>query len=236
MKQIKILAVGNSFSQDATAQIEILTDDLFVRNLYIPGCSLETHVKMARGDEAVYQYQVYGFQSLEKKVSLKYALTAERWDHITIQQVSHLSGIKESYYPYITELVEYIRKYSDAEIIFHQTWAYEEGSEHSEFYRYDRSQAKMWQSISRVTAEVCEKEGLRMIKCGETFAGLRQNDLFDVEKGGMSLCRDNFHASLDIGRFALACTWIKFFTGELPRALWRDDLPAIYRLIKNVLK
>ncbi len=235
MDQVKILAIGNSFSQDATAQIELLTDKLFVRNMYIGGCSLEKHLQMTRSKEEAYEYQICGMQSLDGCVSLEYALTAEKWNYITVQQVSHLAGVKESYYPYITELIEYIRQFSAAKIIFHQTWAYEKGSQHSEFYRYDKNQKKMWESVRNVSREVCSFEKLPMIECGETFAKLRENEMFDIEKGGISLCRDNFHASLDIGRFALACTWIKFFTGELPAALMRNKLPKAYELIKNSL-
>ncbi len=49
---IKILMVGNSFSQDASAKVEALTDKLFIRNLYIGGCSLERHAELLRTGEA----------------------------------------------------------------------------------------------------------------------------------------------------------------------------------------
>ena len=33
------------------------------------------------------------------------------------------------------------------------------------------------------------------------------------KNGGLSLCRDGFHLSLDYGRFAAAATWLKTLTG-----------------------
>jgi len=50
---IKILAIGNSFSQDATALIELLTDKIYVRNMCIGGCSLKQHCEMI--NQAAYQ-------------------------------------------------------------------------------------------------------------------------------------------------------------------------------------
>lgn len=47
---MKILAIGNSFSQDATRYLQDIAasagENLFVRNLYIGGCSLEMHAKI----------------------------------------------------------------------------------------------------------------------------------------------------------------------------------------------
>lgn len=45
---MKILAVGNSFSQDATALLEFLAPQLTVRNLYIPGCPLSYHSELSQ--------------------------------------------------------------------------------------------------------------------------------------------------------------------------------------------
>ncbi len=231
----KILAVGNSFSQDATALIEFLTEDIYVRNLYIGGCSIERHVALMDTDEKPYEYQHNGENCLLEFVSLAEALGKEKWDYITIQQASGFSGIYASYYPFIKALIAFIRKRSSAEIIFHQTWAYEKDSTHPDFVKYNNNQDEMWQKIKEVSEQVCQDENLRMIKCGETIAKLREFDYFDIEKKGLSLNRDGFHMNLSFGRFATACTWIKFFTGELPEYLNREDISFGYSLIKKVL-
>ncbi len=224
--------VGNSFSQDASAKVESLTDKLFVRNLYIGGCPLERHAELLHSDELAYDYQKDG-EFLEK-ISLAEALKREKWDYITVQQASGFSGLIESYYPYLTELLAFIRERSDAEIVFHQTWAYEKTSEHEHFVNYHGSQAEMQRKIEEVSLEVCARENLRRIQDGNLFGLLRENSLFDVDKGGESLHRDGFHASLDVGRTALAANLIAFFTGDFPRNLVADE--AKNTLVCNTIK
>ena len=129
---MKILAIGNSFSQDATKYLQTVAKsagaDLFVRNCYIGGCSLERHVKCILTGEAAYEYQIDAVVS--EMISIEEALKREEWDYITLQQCSGFSGLPESYEPYISQLVEYVRKCAPkAKIYVHQTWAYEAGSD-----------------------------------------------------------------------------------------------------------
>lgn len=231
---IKILAVGNSFSQDATALAEFLSDGISVRNLYVGGCSLERHCKMADEGER-YEYQHGGERISTCGITLKDALLSEKWDFVTVQQASGLSGIKESYYPYLNYLISRIRQYTDAEIVFHRTWAYETGSDHPSFPSYGCDRRIMWDRIKSVTDEAAARENLRIIPVGDFIARLRETDFFSVENGGLSLCRDGFHLSLNYGRFAAACVWVKFFTGETPRYLGRRDLSEGYRAIGECL-
>ncbi len=229
---LKILMVGNSFSQDASAKVESLTDKIFVRNLYIGGCPLEKHAQLLHTDEQAYEYQKDG--EMIERISLAEALKREKWDYITVQQVSGFSGILNSYYPYLTELLTFIRARSDAELIFHQTWAYEKGRSHEHYVFYHNVQAEMQQKIEEVSLEICKREGLRRIQNGNLFMLLRQSRLFDVDRGGESLCRDGFHASMEVGRTALAANMIAFFTGDFPRGLLADE--AKNTLICNTIK
>lgn len=59
---VKILAIGNSFSEDAIEQnlFEILEAEgipAIIGNMYIGGCSLETHLNNARSDAPNYDYR-----------------------------------------------------------------------------------------------------------------------------------------------------------------------------------
>lgn len=217
----KILMVGNSFSQDASAKAESLTDKLFIRNLFIGGCTLSRHAELLHNTEQAYEFQQNG-ERLEN-ISLAEALNREKWDYITVQQASGFSGLIDSYYPYLTDLLTFIRARSDAEIIFHQTWAYEKTSKHRYFAYYHESQQEMEDKIEEVSLEVCRREKLRKIQSGNLFALLKRTPLFDVNQGGESLHRDGFHASLETGRSALAANLIAFFTGDFPRSLVKDE-------------
>ena len=114
---MKILCIGNSFSQDSTALLQLLTDKITVRNLYIGGCSLDMHVANIENDAAKYELQENGEKMQNALVSIKEALISDKWDYITVQQVSGRSGVYDSFYPYLVELLDYVRKYSDAEIV-----------------------------------------------------------------------------------------------------------------------
>ncbi len=213
----RILAIGNSFSQDATALLGLITDELYVRNLYIGGCSLERHCRNIRENKREYCYEENGAKCVCELVGIEQALKDGAWDYVAVQQVSGLSGIEDSFYPYLPELTAYIKRYTSAEIVLHRTWAYETDSSHPDFARYGNNQIAMWNAIENAYDSVAEREGLRIIDVGRAIQDLRSRPVFDYAKGGLSLNRDGFHLSLNYGRFVAAAVWCEFFTGEYPR-------------------
>ena len=129
---MRILAIGNSFSQDASRYLNQAARrsglNIEIANLMIGGCSLERHYRNMLSEEKAYSLE-YNGSSTGFNVSLTEALLTAHWDIITIQQVSHDAPRYQTYTPYITELVAYIRKCAPkAKLIIHQTWSYEEGS------------------------------------------------------------------------------------------------------------
>lgn len=217
MNQVKILAIGNSFSEDATYYLNQMADaagiDSKVVNLYIGGCSLETHMNNVNGDEAAYRYEENGAHT-ECFVSIKEILLEEKWDYITIQQSSHDSGILESYYPYVELLYDYIRAFQkDARILLHQTWAYEIDSDHDCFERYHNSQDEMYDKLKRAYIDVKNKLEIDMIPCGDVIQKVRMKTPFRYDRGEMSLCRDGFHMHYIYGRYLLAATWYEVIFG-----------------------
>lgn len=214
---ITILAIGNSFSQDATRYFKAVADSVGINikivNLYIGGCPLECHAQHVEDGEAAYVYQLNG-EVTERYISLKEALMEENWDMVTIQQASGYSGLPESYEPYGSILLEYVRSFvPNAKIWFHETWAYETDSDHRHFAWYGNSQQTMFEKILAATELFAEKHGLGLIPCGRVIQMLRKTKPFDYQNGGLSLCRDGFHMSLDYGRYALAAVWLEVLLG-----------------------
>lgn len=232
---MKILCIGNSFSQDSTALLQLLTDKITARNLYIGGCSLDMHAVNIENDAAKYELQENGEKMQNALVSIKEALTSDKWDYITVQQVSGRSGVYESFYPYLGELLDYVRKYSDAEIVLHETWSYEIGSGHPDFAIYNSDREQMAQAIKETYEKVSAKENLRIIRVGEAVRNLRAKPSFDYENGGLSLTRDGFHLSLSYGRLLAASVWCKFFTGEIPQYFNNENLSQPMREVLEVL-
>lgn len=233
---IKILAIGNSFSENATHWLQTFDKNLYVRNLYIGGCSLEMHCDNILDDKKNYDYEENGFRCRVDKISIKDALISQKWDYITVQQCSHFSGKEETYYPFLPKLIEYVRQYSDAEIVFHQTWAYETGSDHPQFVLYNNSRRTMFESIVKVSNAASARENLRMIRVGEAVEKLRATKTFDYDNGALPITCDGFHLSSNYGCFLAAGVWLKFFTGKLPDYLNNENLSEPYREIKKVLE
>jgi len=215
---IKILAIGNSFSQDATAYLYPIAKtagkEIKVVNLYIGGCSLKTHWMNIQEDAALYDYELNGVYT-GRKISIREALLEEKWDYVTLQQVSSDSGILDTFYPYISFVLDYIREYApDARQLLHETWAYEIDSDHSGFISYGKDQQTMYEAIQRTYQELTKRLSLSVIPCGTIIQKLRSCPAFDYGNGGISLCRDGFHMSITYGRYALAATWYEFILKE----------------------
>ena len=233
---IKILAIGNSFSQNATHWLQTFDKNLFVRNLYIGGCSLETHCGNVAEDKKAYAYEENGYRCRPDNVSVKDALDMQKWDYITVQQCSGFSGKEETYYPFLPELIGYVRRYSDAEIVFHQTWAYETGATHPQFALYGGDRRAMFESIVKVSESVAARENLKIIRTGEAVEKMRGTKTFDYDNGALAVTCDGYHLSPNYGCFLAAGVWLKFFTGKLPDYLNNDNLSEPYREIKRVLE
>ncbi len=207
----KILAIGNSFSQDATNYLHDMAKcggkETKVVNLLIPGCSLKTHWEMVESQHPGYVYELNG-KDTGRMLSVGEALAEEDWDFVTLQQASHDSGFIETYFPYIVKLSDYVRQcVPGAKQLIHQTWAYEHGSTHEAFPKYECSQARMYEALKQAYGEVAGTLGLEQIPCGEVIQRIRGEKGFVVLNGGQSLCRDRFHMDLIYGRYATAAVW-----------------------------
>ncbi|MDE5889654.1 MAG: DUF4886 domain-containing protein, partial [Bacteroidales bacterium] len=103
---IRILAIGNSFSQDAVEQYlyELFQADgqkVIIGNMYIGGCTLERHCGNVNEDKAAYEYRkvVDGSKTNRTGVKLSEALEDEEWDYVSIQQASGVTGMIETITP-----------------------------------------------------------------------------------------------------------------------------------------
>ena len=231
---MRILTIGNSFSEDATRYLSQIArsqgESFEVVNLMIGGCSLERHYRNMLDDKKDYFLMFNGLNTWFF-MTLREALFSREWDVITIQQVSHLSFKKETYYPYITKLVDYIRTCQPkAKLYFQETWAYEDGSDRLlNMAGYDTHKA-MLADIQRTYKEVALAEGIDGIIPSGTLFGMM------LDKGIKKVHRDTFHATLGLGRYALGLLWFKALTGKsVADNSFRDlDLPATDEEIETV--
>ena len=214
---VTILAIGNSFSEDATCYLNQIAEaagiGTYIVNLYIGGCSLEQHWQNMISGEALYQYQENGAIT-ERYVSIEEVLKERSWDYIVTQQCSADSGWKDSYEPFLENILGYLReRVPGAKIRLHETWAYEINSPQPAFWRYHRSQQEMYRRLSACYCEMSLKYNLPMIPCGDVLQRARLETPFCVQNKGLSLCRDGQHVSFLYGRYLLACVWAKCLLG-----------------------
>ena len=208
---MQVLAIGNSFSQDATAYLKKISDcgngDITVVNLFIGGCPLSRHYRNMLSCERAYSMEFNG-QTTGFFVSLEEALLSRDWDVITLQQASPVSPKYSSYQPYISRLADYIRECCPkAKLIIHETWAYEEGSVRLANLKFEK-RVDMYNALHEAYTQAAEDiEADRIIPSGTLMQKL-------IENGVTRLHRDTFHASLDIGRYALALLWFRVLTGK----------------------
>lgn len=241
---MKILSIGNSFSVDAHAYLHKLAEqrgvDITTVNLAIGGCSLQIHWDNVVNNNAKYGHCINGEIWGERDVTIEEIIKSEHFDIVTVQQVSHFSGMYETYQPYLNNLIDYVRKYQkDAKLYFHGTWAYEIDSTHSEFYLYENDQEKMYNAICKTVKRVCSEIGATLIPSGDVIQNLRQRvKEFDYKNGGESLCCDGFHMSHTYGRYAVAMTWLTTLTGKKaePLPFMDIDLNLIEQICQIVNK
>ncbi|MDR1556493.1 MAG: DUF4886 domain-containing protein [Tannerellaceae bacterium] len=217
-ESIKILAIGNSFSEDAVEQYlyelgAATGDSLVIGNAYIGGCSLETHWNNAVANKKAYKFRkIIGGTKTEYAYTLLDCIINEDWDYITFQQVSTMSGIADSYFPYITHLLKYVKENAlneSVQFVLHRTWAYAGSSEHPGFANYGKNQLTMYKQIVEATNKVAGAVSISLIiPSGTAIQNGRTSHIGD------NFCRDGYHLSNGLGRFTAACTWYGFFTGK----------------------
>ena len=209
---IRVLCIGNSFSWDAVEQelVPLCAQkgiEVEVHNLYYGGCSLQQHADFLLRDTAAYSHRVCTNacpRTIKDTISLRQALRDGRYDYISLQQASHDSGIRDSYEPWLTLLIDTVRAYQpDAQLCWMQTWAYSKDAMHPAYPRYHNNQQEMWDSI-----QSCTPKQLLLIPCGEAIQRARNTKLGDT------LCRDGYHLNYVYGRYTASCVWYEILTNK----------------------
>lgn len=211
---IKILAIGNSFSEDALDNhfhdlCREAGKEVIVGNLVIGGCPISKHWNNVRTDAAAYRYRfmdVDGNITYRDNTRFSEVIDTQDWDYVSFQQASSESGIYESYAD-IDSLVLHVAEKlpTKTRLMWHQTWAYAPQSNHKAFAQYERDQKVMYYAI--------------MAASYRTFARLKQLNVFipsgtAIENArdmtaDRDFTRDGYHLNTTTGRYIAACTWFE---------------------------
>ena len=206
---MKILSIGNSFSEDAQRYLAAVGHSLGLEikcvNACIGGCTLVRHYNNIRSGARDYLVQECG-TNVREGATLREIILSDSFDVITLQEASVRSVDYHNFEPYLSELVKYIRDLCpDAKIALHETWGYESESERIKNLGYTAHE-DMYASIKEAYAKAMSESGADfLIPSGRVMAMLYGE--------GLKIHRDGFHASRGVGRYALALTWVRAICG-----------------------
>ena len=216
---IKILGIGNSFTQNAFTYLYDIAEsygytDITIAYLYIAGGSLENHWNNASGNMNSYSYRKNstGTFAVQASKSILHALQDESWDYISLQQSSGNSGDESTYEPYLTNLIKYVKdnsKNKSAKLIWHMTWAYQSTSDHKDFPRYNNNQTTMYNAIINTTKSAIDNKHSGVfslnIPSGTAIQNVRTGILGDA------LTADGYHLN-KVGNYIAGLMWFKSIT------------------------
>ena len=210
---MKVLSIGNSFSQDAQRYFKEVCVNSGLKNiqsvnLFIGGCSLERHFLNIKGDVPAYSFEMNGVSS-GLTVSVKQALLCGGWDYITLQQASHFSYKYETFQPYLKSIAEYVKEFCPkAKLAIHQTWGYADGTPNLASHGFS-SHAQMFEKVRDAYKKAADDINADLIiPVGEAVKLL-------CDEYHLRAHRD-FHLSYGLGRYTASLVWQYALTGTNP--------------------
>lgn len=211
-KTVRLLTVGNSFSQNATHYLDDIVkadgNTLIQGRCVIGGSGFAQHMERVEIHERDPKDKA-GTYTAGK--GLKEYLTSEKWDIITIQQASIRSHDVNNYRPSAKQLYDYIKKYApQSEVVIHQTWAYR--NDDPRFSVKDpkpgepKTQQEMYDGLNAAYRTIAKELGIRRIPTGDAFIladtdpkwGYKKDTAFDFKTAKPPALPDQTH-SLHVG-------------------------------------
>lgn len=223
VKSIKILAIGNSFSDNALKYLPLLAkelgiEEIIVGKLYVGGCTIDGHWTRAQsgGNYERFDLNLGDGWVTQSTKTLLHALQLYEWDIITMQQGSPVSGVPSSLIN-LQNLIDYVdenKTNPNAKLYWHMTWAYSQFSTHSGFVNYDGDQMKMYNAIVDLSKNhiVPNESFAGIIPAGTTVQNYRGKDTDNDYIEGLYITTDGYHLR-PISQIAVSMTWLRTLTG-----------------------
>lgn len=234
MKSIKILTVGNSYSNDACAWLEKILksasyEDVVIGYINYGGCNVNNHWSNVDEDTtndfgAEFFVNYNGtFQryptSDEFTLSdgYKFLLSLCEWDYVIIQHGPKHVEIRETY-SHLPDLLDFVKKNlksPKAKLLYHMIWKYNDNVEGG-------STAACYADIIDITKNIAEnyKDFVGVIPAATMRQNMMSSYLTDKD-----ISRDYGHMGLGFGRYALGLLWYSYLTGGSP-----DDISFVPKI------
>lgn len=213
---LKILCIGNSFTEDATNRLPKIIETCSLSNICIGhliagGASLKQYYDSYMNNSAIGIYQVTDDQlkwrTVSKNFTMKQALQYADWDIITFQQVSYEAGRFQTYQPYLSNLIDIAKNEcvnSKPIFVWQMPWSFASGCKDEIFGRYKYNQLRMYNNITAATKVMMSQSDIDIVvPIGTAIQNLRNTNLNNPP---LDITRDFRHIDQGIGRYTASCT------------------------------
>ncbi|MBQ7793393.1 MAG: DUF4886 domain-containing protein [Clostridia bacterium] len=257
MKSLKVLAIGNSFSQDATYYMyevakECGAEQIMIGRLYQGGQPLKTHWNNAKNNTPAYVYSenMTGEWQHYSNMTMEYGIKAHDWDIIVLQgwypDVCYGLDTEDNDNAF-TNLTAYINENKtnpDAELAFYMIWSMND----SYSSNIVESQGKIenngdtlsdYNRIVAITkAEVLTNSNYKyIIPVGTAIQNARTSYISGILDGtktsaetlyNYGMQRDVYHLN-NFGQYIASMTWIKALKGwSIDNTTAPDAVSAVF--------
>ena len=235
---LKVLMIGNSYADDTinyayeiAKSVGIPEENILIADIYIGGCSLATHWSNAQSNAPAYRFGLEKegwFDSSNTQWTMEQAIMYTDWDFITLQQNSGNSGGPSSYsclqdlmnyvYDVATDEINNPNANPDVKLVWHQTWAYQQGTTADAFKKHNYDQITMYNDImSCLKNFVLNKDFLTIIPNGTAIQNARTSSIGDT------FSRDEHnHLSYGAGRYIASMNLVSVLTGiDMSDLTWK---------------
>ena len=253
--RLKVLMIGNSFADDTINYVYeiakssgIPEENITVADIYIGGCVLNTHWANAQSNAAAYRFGLeregWFDGSSYTNWTMEQAIKYTDWDFITFQQGSSASGDAGSFIN-LQNLMNYVYDIATDEennpnanpnvkFVWHQTWAYQQGTTAAHFSKYNYDQMTMYNAIvSCMKNFVLDKDFVAIIPNGTAIQNARTSLIGDT------FSRDEHnHLSYGAGRYIASMNLVNVLTGkDMSTLTWKPtDSGFNYSLTETEIK
>lgn len=259
LRPLKILGVGNSWTNNATVYLGQILSGLGIKveiNVsYAGGATLQSYWNNIKNNTAAYEFRKWregqGWIEPDANSTYKDILLADDWDILTHQQQSGNGGNYPSFQPYLHDIINWEKSLVKVMPLFfmHATWAYPNGYDNEQFETlYGSDTTTMYNAILDAYNQAMVDENIdNVMPSVPMIQQVRTLGIPDIDTadGGSHLSTN--------GQFAAACVWAEMLlrnyfdqsvTSDLsilnstykPSALSDENAMTIRKLAKEIVE
>lgn len=214
---MKILLLGDEYSAGAMHYVPKIAKsdscEITAGSLVLDDCSLKNHFEAIKDDLPVYKFEFNAKSSARldtyENCSASRVFEWFEWDYIVLQQKTELSGLSDTFFPYLTDIAALVREACpSASLLLYENWAFSDRCGDESFEKYNRSTAVMADMIRNAYIGAAQETGINIIlPVGEAWSEARRM------YPSLELTSDGRFGSR-LGEYLASAVWYELLTGN----------------------